>query len=191
MQWLETRKDNNLGYNINLRLGTQDSHGGAFEQLVAMYLLRALHYPIKLKTIFDFHGTLPDWADEEAHVIGRLEGENVPVAVLGDAPENPGLSVAHFASSIDDVIQWIDSPNASAVLIPNNLFGLDIMMLCHLDSTTPPTEILIMGQDKSLTAQVGESLKPTTTAYAITSLHNSHWFKTAVSELIILPLFLA
>lgn len=63
-----------------------------------------------------------------AHIVARLCGNDVAVDVLGGAAENPGLSVVHYASSIEDTIDWIDDPdNASALLITSRLFGSDVM----------------------------------------------------------------
>ena len=69
---------------------------------------------------------------------------------LGGAPDNPGLSVVDYASSIEDTIDWLDKPDkASALLIPSHLFGPDVMARCRSSSSN--TTALRMGQFKSYT----------------------------------------
>jgi hypothetical protein len=104
------------------------------------------------------------------------------VDVLGGAPENPGLSVVHYASSIEDTIDWLDEPdNTSVLLIPSSLFGPDVMARCRLSSSN--TTVLLMGQFKSYTVGNKESLDAETVVKALTSLHPDHWFKTEVCYL--------
>ncbi len=185
MQWLEMRNDDTLGHNIQLRLGIHGARGGAFEELIVLYLLQALRYPTPLRTIFNFFGN-PPWAHRLARVVGCLEGQNVPVGVLGDAPENPSLSVVHFADHIDGIVQWIESRDAPAILISNNRFGPDVIMRCELsslNSAAPPEDVFLMGQMKSYTEGNVNSPDATMMAHAINSLHEEHWFKRVVSAL--------
>jgi hypothetical protein len=122
------------------------------------------------------------WADEMAHIIARLDEKDVAMDVLGEAPENPGLSVVHYASSIEDTIDWIDKPgNPSALLIPSHLFGPDVMARCRSSSSNKT--VLLMGQFKSYTGNKG-SLDAERVANALTSLHPDHWFKQAVCYLV-------
>lgn len=186
MQWLETRNDNTVGHNIRLRLGIPDARGGAFEELIVLYLLQSLCYPTPLRTIFNFFGNPPPWAHRLARAVGRLEGHNVPVGILGDAPENSSPSVVHFAEHIDDIVQWIESQDAPAILISNNLFGPDVIIRCELsspNSAAPPEDLFLMGQMKSCTESSTNSLNASTKAHDINSLHEDHWFKRVVSEL--------
>jgi hypothetical protein len=106
-----------------------------------LYLLRQLRYPVPFTTVFDFHdrGT-PSWANEKAHVVACLDNVNVAVDLLGGAPLNPGRSVVHYASCIEEVIDWIDNPDtASALLITSHLFGPDVMARCRSSSSTNTT----------------------------------------------------
>ncbi|KAM6498778.1 hypothetical protein JOM56_006726, partial [Amanita muscaria] len=130
MKWLEDQPTVNLRTNIRSRLANQESPGPAYEELVILYLLRVLRYPVPFSTIFQFHGTPPRWADEMARIVGRLDGTDVAVDVLGNAPENPGLDVVHYAAGIEDVLKWIENSTTAmpAVLVPNNLFGPDVMV---------------------------------------------------------------
>ena len=117
-----------------------------------------------------------------AHIIARLDEKDVavPVDVLGGAPENPGLSVVHYASSIEDTIDWIDEPDAaSALLIPSDLFGPDVMARYRLPSSN--TTVLLMGQFRSYTAG---NLDAETVVKALASLHPDHWFEQAVCYLV-------
>jgi hypothetical protein len=87
--------------------------------------------------------------------------------------------VVHHASSIEDTIDWIDNPDtASTLLIPSHLFGPDVMARCRLSSSN--TTVLLMGQFKSCTVGIKESLDAETLALSLTSLHPDHWFKEAV-----------
>jgi hypothetical protein len=175
MKWLETR-DLGLKSNLYLRLGSEGSRGDAFEELVMLYLLRILRHPIPLSTIFDFHGARPEWADEPAQVVGRLEGINVPVDVHGEATENPGLGVVQYAESIQSILDWIENPDtAPAILVPSHLFGPDFMMRCKLANSD--ITIIIMAQLKSYLEGNKESLDAETLAEALTSLHEDHYFK--------------
>ena len=79
--------------------------------------------------IFNFHGTPPVWADEMAQMVGHLNGTNLAVNILGEAPQNLGLGVVHYAASLKDVLHWIETlAVAPAVLITSHLFGLDVMV---------------------------------------------------------------
>ncbi|KAM6498796.1 hypothetical protein JOM56_006744 [Amanita muscaria] len=159
MKWLENPPTVNLQRNIRLRLADQNSR---YDQLVVLYLLRVLRYPVPFSAIFQFHGTPPRWADEMAQIVGRLDGTAVAVDVLGKSPENPGLDVVRYAAGIEDVLEWIENPTTTpAVLIPNNLFGPDVMVWCG--------DVLLMGQLKSYTALDAKSISH--------ALCPDHWFK--------------
>jgi hypothetical protein len=150
-----------------------------------LYLLRMLRYPVPFSTIFDFHST-PVWENDMAHIVGRLDGNDVPVDVLGDAPQNPGLGVVHYAASVEEVIHWIETPAVvPAVLVTSHLFGPDVMIRCSSspsDSTVTST-VLLMGQFKSFTDGNKESLDAGTISHGLTSLNRDHWFKQTVSQL--------
>jgi len=184
MNWLEAQ-DLNLKSNLRLRLGhSEDSRPDAFEELVVLYLLRILGQPIPLSTIFDFQGPPPEWADEPAQIVGRLGGINVPVNTLGETTQNPGLAVAHYAEGIQDILDWLENSDAApAVLIPGNHFGPDLMMQCKL--STSNMTIVVMGQLKSSITGTKTSLKAGITTYALTSLHENHWFPKEVCKLIL------
>ncbi|KAM6498788.1 hypothetical protein JOM56_006736 [Amanita muscaria] len=170
MKWFEDQPTVNLQTSIRLRLANQESRGPAYEQLVVLYLLRVLRYPVPLSTIFEFHGTPPRWADKMAQIVGRLDGTDVAVDVLGNAPENPGLGVVHYAAGIKDVLKWIENPaTMPAVLVPSHLFGPDVIVRCG--------DVLLMGQLKSYTDGNKDSLDAKTVSCAITSLCPDHWFK--------------
>jgi hypothetical protein len=187
MKWLETEEPLGIQAKLRLRLGNEPARGGAFEEVVNLCLLRALRYPVPFSTVFDFRCT-PPWANEVAHIVARLDNVDVDVDVLGRAPKNPGLSVVHYASCIEDIIDWIDRlDTASVLLVANPLFGPDVMARCHSSSsntTVPPRKVLLMGQLKSYTVGNNTSLGANTVAEAITSLHRDHWFKQAVCYIV-------
>ena len=171
MKWLEAQ-GLDLKSNLRLRLGTRDLRGKAFEELVMLYLLRILRHPTPLSTIFDFHGARPDWADVPAQIVGRLGGIDVPVDIVGEIIENPGLGVVHYAKSIQDIVDWIENlDSAPAVLVPHRNFGPEFMIRCKLDS------IIVI-----LLAQLGTKthLSAKIMVDALTSLHEDHWFKKEV-----------
>ena len=177
VKWLETQK---LGLmsTMRLRLGDQELRGKAFEEMVLLYLLRVLRYPTRLNTIFKFHGPRPEWADVPAQIVGRLGGIDVPVDVVGESPENPGLGVVHYADSIRDIVDWMGNLDpAPAVLIPHPKFGPDLMMRCNLSNSIT---VLLMGQ---LYMHGGKRhLDAGTLTEALTSLHEDHWFKKEVGN---------
>lgn len=175
LRWLETQEDLNLDQNLRMRLGQQDSRGQAVEELTILYLLRAFRYPAALSSVFAFHGTAPSWADEETQIVARLNGEYVPVDVLGQSPQNPALGVVHYAGGVQEILDWIEgSPCSPAVLVSSHLFGPDIMIRFR--------DLLVMGQVKSYLTGNKDSLFAATMAEALTSLNSIHWFKTQVCK---------
>ena len=144
MKWLQTLDHANLEANIRSQLASEASHRDAYEELVVLYLLRTLRYPVPLSTIFNFCNT-PIWANDMAQIVGRLDGIDMAVDVLGEAPQNPGLGVVHYAADIEEVIRWLETPGvATAVLITSHLFGPDVMIRCSsrpLNSTVASRNI--------------------------------------------------
>jgi hypothetical protein len=108
LKWFEKQPTLALETGIQLRLGEDSSCGDAYEQLVILYLLRALRYPVLFGTVFDFHRDPLSWADETTSVVGHVDGIAVPVDVLGDHPQNPGLGVVQYAANIAEVLKWIE-----------------------------------------------------------------------------------
>jgi hypothetical protein len=139
--WLETQKDLCVETNLRHILAIQPFRGYAFEELVILFLLRTFSRPTALNSVFNFHGTVPEWADSETHLVGRLEDREVPVSVLDFPPRYPSLGVVYFADSIEDIIRWLKKSPAPSALVPNNLFGPDMIIKCH--------GLLLMGQAKS------------------------------------------
>ncbi|KAF8223312.1 hypothetical protein L208DRAFT_1426082 [Tricholoma matsutake] len=172
MKWLQTLDHANLEANIQSRLAFQASRGDGYEELVVLYLLRTLRYPVPLSTIFNFHNR---------PIVGCLDEIDVAVDVLGGAPQNPGLGVVHYAADIEDVICWLETPAiAPAVLITTHLFGPDVIIRCSSplsNLTVASRNILAMGQFKSYTGGNKESLVTGTITEALTSLNRVHWFK--------------
>jgi hypothetical protein len=181
MKWFETQDNFNLQMNLRERLGRQESRGNTFEEVMNLYLLRQLRYPVPFTTIFDFHPRCtPSWANKKACIVARLDKAHVPVDLLGGPPLNPALSAVHYASCIQEVIDWIDDPDtASVLLVTCDLFGPDVMARCQ---SSLPTfrSVLLMGQLKFYTTGNNASLGATTVANALTSLHRDHWFKQEV-----------
>ena len=70
-----------------------------------------------------------------AYSIARLDNVDAAVDVLGGAPENPGLIVVHYPSSIEDTIDRIDKPDIASALIPSHLFGTDVVAQCRSSSS--------------------------------------------------------
>ena len=58
MKWFDNHPDLNLQVNLRTRLASQ-SRASGYEELIILYLLRALRYPVPFSTIFKFHGTIP------------------------------------------------------------------------------------------------------------------------------------
>ncbi|KAF8718973.1 hypothetical protein AX14_011619 [Amanita brunnescens Koide BX004] len=180
MMWLKTHRNQQLEAGIRLRTGDGHSRGYAFEEAMVLYLLRKLRYSAPLYTIFDFHPKhTPSWANEEAHIVARLNGVNVPADVIGEVPQNPGLGVVHYAGTIEDVICWIETLDpAPAILIASDLFGADILIRVKLSSRI----IILMGQSKSYTNGNKGTIDTTTFIGALNSLHPDHWFKKSEKD---------
>jgi hypothetical protein len=180
LKWLETQPTLTLEAGLQIQLGTEFSRGDDYEQLVILYLHRALQHPTRLSAIFKFHGAVPLWADKPTQIIGYINKTPVAVDILGEAlsfqaPQNLGLSVVQYAANISEVIEWIENPT-TAVLVPTILFGPDVLVWCD--------DVLLMGQVKSYTTGNEDSLDAQTITHALTSLHPDHWFEKSVCLLI-------
>ena len=197
MTWLEKTEDLNTGTILRPRLSDQASRGSAFEAVGVLHLYRALCHPELLTTVFDFKHP-SSWANNEYQIVARLDKDDVPVDVsphdryvpvdvLGTHSRNPGLGVVDYASSIKEVIDWIDGMGtAFAVLVPGQLFGPDIMVRCRSSPINVPSSrtLILMGQFKSYTVGNRESLDAQTLVKALRSLNSSHWFKQAVCYIV-------
>jgi hypothetical protein len=181
VQWLENQPDLNLLARLRSDLSEQDLRGSAYEGLVILYLLRAFRYPVPLSSVFDFHGIPPMWADDMVNIVAHLEGTDVSVGTLSDAPQNQSVGVVEHAASIEDILHWVEDPpaekvSAAAVLVPGILFGPDVLIRCG--------DVLLMGQLKSYLDGNKNSLNAKTLCEALQSLNENHWFKQAVRSLI-------
>ena len=187
IKWFQNQDGVNLETNLRARLANPNSRGPAYEELIILYLVRTLRHPVRFSTIFNFHNP-PVWADGMVQIVGCLEGTNVPVDVIGDSPQNPGLGVVYYASNIDDVINWIQTTGtASAILVATHLFGPDVLIRCcslPSNSTTAPGNIFMIGQLKSYLDGNKECLDAKTITHALTSLQPNHWFKNEASHLV-------
>jgi len=172
LKWLEKEPGHSTLANLKSQLARPPLRGDAFEQLVILYLLRALSYPIPLSTSFKFHGTVPPWANEVTHIVGHIDdGTSVCVDILGEAPQNPGVGVVQYAADINDVLKWIENPTTTpAVLVSSSQFGPDVLVRCG--------NALLMGQLKSCAVGNKGCLDATTMKEALASLHPSHWFES-------------
>jgi hypothetical protein len=182
MRWLQTEGHLKIEANLRRGLGDEPSRGSAFEEVGILYLLRALCDRVPFTSVFDFRCT-PSWADEMPHIVTHLDGVvDVDVGVYVDVDVLGEGSVVRFADNIDDIIDWIYEDTASAILIPSDQFGPDVMARCH---SSPSNEtVLLMGQFKPYTVGNKASLAAETTANALTSLHPDHWFKQSVCYLV-------
>jgi hypothetical protein len=172
MKWLQNQDDANLETNIRFPLTFQDSRVETYDspELIVLYLLRMLRYPVPFSTIFNFHNT-PVWANDMVQIVGCLDG----------------IGVVHYATDVDDVIRWIQTTaTAPAVLVTTHLLDPDVMIRCSsppLNSTAVSGNVFLIGQIQSFTKGNKESLEAGTINHALTSLHPDHWFKEAVSHL--------
>jgi len=177
LRWLENKELNNVLTKLRNKLAFQESRGVAYEELVVLYLLRRLRYPVPLSAIFNFHGTAPLWANVPVQIVGRLDGVIVPVDILGESPRNPRLGGVCVAANVEDVINWFVKPRtASPILLAPDLFGPDV--IARVSTETMSKEIIVMGQAKSYTIGNNENLSAAVTSGALNSLDEDHWFKT-------------
>jgi hypothetical protein len=169
MKWFQNHPSVSLERNLRSQLAVhwQFPRGDAYEQLVVLYLLRALRYSVPLSKIFKCDSS-PSWADENIHNV--------------DLPQNPGLGVMHYAEDIEDVLEWIENVNPAwpAVLVSTTQFSLDVLVRT--------SNGLLMGQFKSYMKGNKETLGTTMLSQALTSLNRNHWFKQSVCSLFY-PLF--
>jgi hypothetical protein len=174
LKWLETQPGLNQEGILRPKLSGKVSRGSAYEEVVILYLLRRMCDKVPFNHIFDFHGTPPSWANGEAQVVGHRSGESVPVDVLGDRPRNPSLGGVQYAKTMDDIIKWIKDPTSTAVLVPTNDFGPDVLVRC---ANGNGDDVILMGQAKSCLDGNTNSLDAKTMGEALVSLHPDHWFK--------------
>ena len=99
----------------------------------------------------------------------------MPMDVLKNFPQNPGLGVVHYASDIDNVVDWIQTINTTlAILVAMYLFSLDVLIQCHLlplNSTIAFRNIFLIGQFKFSNKKC---LDAKTITYALTFLHPNY-----------------
>jgi hypothetical protein len=174
LNWLKKQPELNQEGILRPKLSSEGSRGYAYEEVVILYLLRRMGDKVPFSRIFDFHGTPPSWANEEAQVVGHLSGESVPVDVLGDSPRNPSLGGVQYAKDMDGIIKWIKDPTSTAVLVPTNDFGPDVLVRC---ADGNGDDVILMGQAKSCLDGNKNSLDAETMSEALDSLHPDHWFK--------------
>ena len=175
MKWLKKQPGINQTGILRSRISFEASRGSAYE-VVILFLLRRMGDKVPFSHIFDFHSTPPLWANEEAQVIGRRSGKSVPVDVLGDRPRNPSLGGVQYADNMDDIIKWIENQTSTAVLVPTNDFGPDVLIRCGDGNGD---DVILMGQAKSYLSGKKKpvSLSAKMMCKALRSLHPDHWFK--------------
>lgn len=178
LKWLESEPDLKISNNIRSQLASLFSRRNAHEEVAILYLLRVLRYPVPFSTIFTFYRR-PQWADEQALIVGYLDGTAVTVDVLGKTSQNQGLGVLHYADRIEDVIYWVENPTTTpAVLVSAVTFGPDLMIRTK--------GVLLMGRLKSYTEGNKDCLDD-----ALTSLHVDNWFKQSVRPLALILVVLS
>jgi hypothetical protein len=176
VRWFQNQTNLTVKAGLELQLPFEFSRGYAYEQVVILYLLRALRYPVPFGQIFNFHGTFPLWADKTTRVVGHIDGAAVAVDVRGNSQQNPGLGVVEYAANIKEVLEWIENPT-TAVLVPSTLFGPDLLLWCD--------DVLVMGQLKSYMEGNKDCLDAKTMSHAFIFLHPGHWFKSSVCPLVL------
>ena len=135
MTWLEKTEDLNVGTILRPRLGDQAS---AFEAVGVLHLYRALCHPELLTTVFDLKH-LSSWANSEYQIVARLDKDDVPVDVsphdryvpvdvLGTHSQNLGLCVVDYASSIKEIIDWIDGTGAASAVHQENEIRTSVLV---------------------------------------------------------------
>jgi hypothetical protein len=169
VRWLENQKDLSLETYLRHPLADEEFRGNACEWVVILFLLRTFCRPTALSDVFNFHGTVPEWADEMAQIVGRINGKDVVVNVLENPPRYPSLGVVYYGKTIEDIIQWFEESPAPSVLVPTNLFGPDVIIKCC-------NGLHLMGQTKSCLKGNINELDATTTEDAINSLNSAKWF---------------
>lgn len=181
--WLENSLHMDVNTMIRKRLAFAASRGDAFEELIVLHLFRSFCHPVPLDAVFEFHGTIPLWIAGLSQIVGRVDGEYVPVRILDDTWLNPKVAVAHYAESIEEVMDWLEmSLTAPAILVPGILFGPDVMAWIEIDGQ----RVLLMGQLKSYLEGNVNSLDSETMVKALRSLHPDHWFKKSVRSLLVI-----
>ena len=84
--------------------------------------------------------------------------------------------MVQYADSMNDILDWIENGTAApAVLVPNSLFGPDIMMWCR---TQDGGSVILMVQAKSYLTGGETTLYAANVKEAVESLCEVKWFST-------------
>jgi hypothetical protein len=177
VRWFQKQEGFRLENSIRMRLADPDSCGSAFEELIVLYITKQFRHPVRIDEVFKFHGTRPAWASHAAQLVRRI-GENQfePVDLDTQQPVTPGTGVAYYASTVEEVIQWI-TQSTTGWCLPGDLFGPDLLAWMLLSSGEV---VLLMVQDKSYLSGNKDSVAAKTATAAVRSLTPGHWFKKAV-----------
>jgi hypothetical protein len=177
VRWFQKQKGFGLENGIRVRLADPDSRGFAFEELMVVYITKKFRHPARLDEVFEFYGTPPAWASQSVQLVHRVGQNNFePVDLDTQQPVTPGTGVAHYASNVSEVIQWLTESTLGWCL-PGILFGPDLMGWMSSNSGDP---LLVLFQDKSFLYGNKDSVEAKTAAKALRSLTSSNWFKQAV-----------
>ena len=179
MKWLETQEDHRILSNLRRDLSLYDSRILDYKDLLVLYLLRTLRYPVPLSTIFNIHGSAPLWENAPAQIVGGLLGVDVPVVGSGHYLRYPHFGVVGSAANPEGIINWLENADTTPpILFATHLFGADVMARVHvkLDDGND-MELIMMGRGKD-----DAYLDADTTIEALDSLNEDNWFEKKVDD---------
>jgi hypothetical protein len=177
VKWFQGQGGFRLESGIRVRLADPDSRGSAFEELMVLYITKQFRHLTRIDSIFEFHGTKPAWVSQTAQLVHRVNGnEFEPVDLDTQQPFTPCTGVTYYASTVEEVIQWL-TKSAAGWCLPGDLFGPDFLAWILLSSGE---QALVMGQDKYCLSGNVDSVTAETSTKAVRSLTPGHWFKKAV-----------
>jgi hypothetical protein len=176
VRWFHDQPGFSLENGIRSRLADPASRGSAFEELMVFYFTKKFRQPTCINEVFQFYGTQPDWASQTAQLVCSVHGSYKPVDLDTREPLIPATGVARYASSPNEVIQWLEDPSAGWCL-PGDMGGPDLLAWLSLSSGK---RVLLMVQEKSYLSGNRHTVFAKTAAEAVHSLTTDRLFHTSV-----------
>ncbi|THH03790.1 hypothetical protein EW145_g6006 [Phellinidium pouzarii] len=125
-----------FGDYIKERLRDDTEKGLQYQDLLAFYLASAFGAYVRLRDVFDFRGTVPQWAEQTAELVSISwndeDGVQSHPFSLQDRIGVPS-SIGHKCSSWLETAKWFKT-TPTLMCFPDNLMGPDLVLFIRLAS---------------------------------------------------------
>ena len=160
----------------------QVNRGLWFEEAVLLTVTRMLEKPATLNNIFEFHGTIPEWAHSSVRIVTRLpHADPSPFSI--SAPFDPTSIVACSAKDPEAVAHWLREGQGTWC-IPAMGMGPDLIARLELEDGK---QLVLFIQAKCHTSGNIETTTAKVTAKAIKSVTPSSFFSSLVRCRLVSP----